>query len=263
MKVVVTTAIRPTRQMLDWAAWFATQLHTAFVPRKGRSLASIQASCGASTVVVVTAHGPVVYCQGEKMFFHINMAQLRIKNLKSGKHDHMVNSCALQPGDTVLDCTLGLAADATVASFVVGDSGMVVGLESSPLLAALAAFGVRHYQAEDPQVTQALRRLTVISTAYEEYLPSLPDNSFDVVYFDPMFRRPLLKSVSLYPVRLFADSRAIPPQAITEACRVARRRVVIKETTGSSEFARLKVHTVLGGKYSPVQYGVIFTGDIA
>lgn len=261
MNIVVTTALRPSSQMLTWARDIALYMNAPYVPRQKRSMAAIQVATGATALVVVMAHGPVVYSQGEKLFFHVNMAQLRIKNLKSGKIDHMVDCCGLQCGQTLLDCTLGLAADATVASFVVGPTGRVVGLESSRILAMLAAFGVRHYQVEDIATEQALRRLIVVPVSYQEYLPALPENSFDVVYFDPMFRRPKLKTASFRPLRLFADHHPLSTQAIIEACRVARRRVVVKEAAGSAEFARLGISELYGGKYSSIKYGVINVGE--
>lgn len=261
MKIAITTALRPSPQMLDWAAEIAAFLHAVYIPRHNHSLDDMQTTTGAAALLVVTKHGPVVHSKGEKLFFHINMAQLRIKNLKSGKIDHMVESCHLRCGQTLLDCTLGFAADATTASFVVGSRGQVVGLESSPILAILAMFGVRHYTVDDADTEQALRRITVVPEAYQEYLPTLPDASFDVVYFDPMFRHPQLRTASLRPLRLFADPAPLSKQAIAEACRVARRRVVVKEAAGSAEFTRLGISETLGGNYSSVRYGIINVGD--
>ena len=83
------------------------------------------------------------------------------------------------------------------------------------------------------------------------------DSSFDSVYFDPMFRYPLMDSENLSPLRSLADSRALTEETVAEACRVARKRVVMKENARSLEFERLGFKTIMGGKYSKVHYGVM------
>ena len=78
-----------------------------------------------------------------------------------------------------------------------------------------------------------------------------------MIYFDPMFRHPLEKSISLSPLREVADMRALTRETIEEAKRVAKHRVVMKENARSAEFIRLGFEKVVGGTYSKVHYGVI------
>jgi hypothetical protein len=220
-------------------------------------LAGIAAGCRVDYIVVAAQNGPVVHTPGGEYFFHLNLAQLRIKNLKDGKHDHMVTAMDLQPGLTVLDCTLGLATDAIVASFVVGDAGGVTGLEASPLVAAIAAAGLAQFCSGQDETDAALRRIAVRNADHNSYLASLPAASFDVVYFDPMFRNPIHASSNLAPLRYLADSRPLSPAALAAARRVARRRVIVKEANNSPEFRRLGIDTTLGGRYSSIHYGVV------
>jgi hypothetical protein len=215
---------------------------------------------GDATVLVAGKTGPVVHTPGGEYFFHLSMAELRINNLKDGNPDHMIAAMGLAPGMSVLDCTLGLATDAIVASYAAGEEGRVVGLESSPLIAAIAADGLAGFTSDRPELTAALRRIAVVTADYNAYLPTLPAASFDVVYFDPMFRRPVRSSSSMQPVRHLADHRPVSAAALDAARRVARRRVVMKEAGGSGEFARLGFATVVGGRYSSVNYGVLETG---
>ena len=49
----------------------------------------------------------------------------------------------------VLDCTMGLASDAVVASFITGRTGTVCAVEASPLLHFVVSEGLQNYQAED------------------------------------------------------------------------------------------------------------------
>jgi 16S rRNA (guanine1516-N2)-methyltransferase len=260
MNLIVTTAHRPSPEMEKAAAELAGKLHAPLTPRGDSSLAALRHEHRVDTLLIVTKRGPVVATPGGEYFFHLNLAELRIKNLISGKPDHMVSAMDLAAGMTVLDCTLGLATDAIVASFVAGPAGQVLGLEATAVIAAVTGLGLAQFASDEAEITAVLRRIRVIHADFNEYLPTLPDRSFDVVFFDPMFRAPIIDSSNLKPLRFLADDRPLGPLAVREACRVARRRVVMKETCGSPEFSRLGITELYGGKYSSIQYGVIAVG---
>jgi hypothetical protein len=261
MDLVVTTVHKPSPQAEISAASLANKLGVALVERGKTSLQTIRDTYNVSNILVVSKHGPLVNTPGGDYFFHLNMAELRINNLINGKHDHMVTAMGLTEGSTVLDCTLGLATDAIVAGFVAGNTGKVTGTEVSPVIAAIAEIGLQHFESDNADITAALRRIKVVNVDYLSYLNSLPAKCIDIVYFDPMFRTPVYSSSNLKPLRFLADNSPLSLDAIQAAKRVAKRRVVIKEANGSSEFTRLKVTAIMGGKYSSVQYGVIETGD--
>lgn len=252
---IVTTGQKASREMITKAKKLARDWNLPFVERNNHSL---QYFLGQSaTLVVFTHNGLVLHTEQGSHFFHLNLAQLRIKNIQNGKHDHMVQAMQLQSGMTVLDCTLGLATDAVVASFVLGESGHLVGLETSYLLAKIAEDGLKHFVHDDKKVTAALRNIEVHAVDYDEYLPSLSDNAYDIVYFDPMFRHPVERSSQLNPIRQLTDSAALSLETLAIALRVARQRVVIKETHNSLEFQRLGIEHTVGGRYSRIQYGII------
>lgn len=257
MDLLVTTIQSPSCTIEELAQQIATTLQVPFIPRDRHSLSSLKNHYQVENIVVITKNGPIVHTLGGEYFFHLNMAELRIKNLKNGKNDHMMTAMSLTAGMSVLDCTLGLATDAVVASFIVGQTGKVVGLETSPILALIASYGLQHFTHDDEGITKALRRIQVIPKHCYEVLMSLPDNSFDIVFFDPMFRQPIYSSSNLKPLRYLADNSPITESALAEACRVANKRVVIKETSHNNEFERLGITTTYGGKYSSIQYGVI------
>ena len=75
----------------------------------------------------------------------------------------------------------------------------------------------------------ALRRIKVVNADYLDFLKRQPDKSFDSIYFDPMFRYPLTDSKNINPLRSVADHRPLSEEAVAEARRVARHRVVMKE----------------------------------
>ncbi|MCP6429085.1 hypothetical protein NL523_27605, partial [Klebsiella pneumoniae] len=90
----------------------AGKLAVPFVPRNHYSLAALKEKYELNALIVVTTTGPIVHTSAGEYFFHLSMAELRIKNLLNGNHDHMVTAMGLRPGMSVLDCTLGLATDA-------------------------------------------------------------------------------------------------------------------------------------------------------
>ncbi|WP_435366233.1 class I SAM-dependent methyltransferase [Desulfofundulus kuznetsovii] len=255
---VVTTGHRAGTPELELATRFSLRLGVPLVPRAGLSISALAKKYGVSGVLVVSARRVSYFYNGEELFLHPSMAKLRISEIKAGKTDWMIKAMGLQPGDWILDCTLGLGVDATVASFVVGNQGRVVGVESSPVLAVLVEHGLKTYRDHAPrELIEAMARIEVVCANHLSYLKGLAAESFDVVYFDPMFRKPLEKSAAINPVRLVGNPAPLSVQAVEEAVRVARRRVVMKETRDSGEFARLGFTRVQGGKSSPVAYGII------
>jgi len=104
---------------------------------------------------------------------------------------------------------------------------------------------------------RASRRIEVHWGEHSEYLKHIPSRSVNVVYFDPMFRQTCKQSDSILPLHQWSVHNPLDHGAVIEACRVAQNRVVLKERKNSSEFRRLGFDILLGGRYSPVDYGVI------
>jgi len=190
-------------------------------------------------------------------FFHPSMAKVRIKSLRLGRGDPMVAAMDLRAGDRVLDCTLGRGSDAIVASHVVGESGRVVGLEVVPLIATLVDLGLRQYETDSAALNGAMRRVEVVCADHREALIPFPARSFDVVYFDPLFSSPVMESQAIASLREIADPGTVTPSVLSEAQRVAVRRVVIKDSRGSRLWEPLGITHVEGGRGRRVEYGVV------
>lgn len=260
MDVIVTTVSGSSARSRELAEKIAETLQLPLIPREERSLEDLRKEYQISNILVATAKGPVVYTPGGEYFFHLNMAELRIKNIESGKPDHMLQAMELVNGMSVLDCTLGLASDAIVASYFAGDSGKVLGVEISPVIYLITEYGLKNFVSKNKMLNTALRRIETINADSYQYLCTLADHSFDIVYFDPMFRQPVYSSSHLKPLRYLADMRPLSHEMLVQACRVAKKRVVIKETRRSEEFERLGCVAFSGGKYSSIQYGIIEVG---
>ena len=254
--IVVTVGHKAKPEHFALAHEMAEKLGVPFAERGNTSLDALRAQYGVSCVMVAKEKLVVDTPDGE-LYFHPGMAHLRLKNLRHGESDHLLRALDVADGARVLDCTLGMGADAIVESFAAGKKGEVVALEKNPVVALLIAHGLQTDEGEHPTTLAAMRRVRVVCADYEDFLREQADNSFDAVYFDPMFRHPFTESAGIHPLRFLADPRPVSVGAICEARRVARRRVVLKESSKSLEFARLGFTEFEGGKYSNVRYGVM------
>lgn len=219
--------------------------------------------------LTITRRGVFLSSGSERLSFHPSMALIRLINLIRGESDRYLEATGLRAGDVLLDATLGLGTDALVGAWGVGEEGRVIAIEQSPVLAAMVRDGLErfktiipHVQSQDKQqawsaLAQAAERITVEWGEHREFLSCLPSRSVDVIYFDPMFRHTREQSASIRPLHQWSDRRPLEMETIIEACRVARRRIVLKERKNSTEFGRLGFDIYPGGRYSQVDYGII------
>ena len=207
-------------------------------------------------LVVLEDRLKFVPLDGPELFFHPNLAKIRVTSLLSGATDRLLTVADIKSGDRVLDCTLGLATDAIVLSFAVGSAGKVTSIESELVPFVLAKDGLRTYQSKISTLDAAMRRIDVVHANHQDVLRSLPSRSFDVVYFDPMFREPD-HAIAIEPLRRFANHKPIDQQSIHEAKRIARRSIVLKEHKFGGEFERLGFQLHQSPSKSHIDYGVI------
>lgn len=258
--IAVTTTLAESAEECRKALEISHSLNLPLCPRKNTGIGKLISQHSLQGIVVVSRERITYSYPGGEFFFHPGMAKLRINAILSGKTDQMIRALDLVPGDTVLDCTLGLGSDAIVTSFV-NSAGKVIGIERSPVLSLIVKEGLASYSAGIRQgLKGAMRRISVICDDYRHYLKKQPDNSADIVYFDPMFRIPGHKSSAIDAMRPLTDKSPLSPEAIGEALRVARRRVVVKELRNGPELIRLGFDKITGGKYSPVAYGIVEKG---
>lgn len=260
MEFIITTITKVNTDLIYQAQALAQKFNKKFVTRNNLSLERLKQYNNVDNILIFTKDGLKAHTSQGDLFFHLNMAQLRILNLNRNQKDHMVEAMDLKPKMSVLDCTLGLGTDATVASYIVGENGKVVGLESATLIYLITKYGLANFNHDNIAINHSLRRIESFNLHYLDYLKAQGDNSFDIVYFDPMFRKPIQDSANFKPMRAIANMEQLPGEALVEALRVAKKRVVIKETKDSMEFKRLNISQIYGGKYSSVSYGVIDKG---
>ncbi|SIT80499.1 class I SAM-dependent methyltransferase [Edaphobacillus lindanitolerans] len=236
---IVTTGQHPDGRSEELARQAAGEVGSEFVPRKKRSVRKLMNDYGRP--VLVAGKDRFEYHTDpdvQPLFFHPGLAAIRIKRLRDGGRDVMADACGLRPGDSFLDCTLGLGTDSTVASFIAGPEGRVTGCEADPIVAYIVSRGLGTYTDSPPDVLEAMRRIRVCREESGEYLGRCPDNSHDIVYLDPMFEEAITESAAFAPLRS-AGVHGLPgDELFREARRVARRRVVLKAHFKSGLFDR-------------------------
>ena len=239
VKTIVTTAGRPDDLSLALAAFVCEQLDASFEPRKKRSVRKISQESHAH-VIVAGKNRFEYYAFGanEPFFFHPNSAAFRLKRVARGEAEPFLEAAQLEIGDSVLDCTLGLAADAMLAAYTVGEAGRVVGLEANPNVAFIVEQGMQSYDTTELPLTACMRQIEVVHAEAISYLKTLPDNAFDIVYMDPMFEEIIEEANNFEALRLAGEHVTLTDDWVSEAKRVARKRVVLKAHFRSEWFAK-------------------------
>lgn len=255
-KMFVTTAGRTSPGMIQAAKEAAAELGVAFHPRKSHSVSSLQEQWKDDCIVYGKNRLELFsYGKSSPYFFHPNSAAFRIKRLMRGESDPFLEAAKIEPGDTVADCTLGLASDSIIASYAAGPSGKVTGVEGNPFLAYLAEKGLKTWKSGVPQMDEAMERVEVISALSLDYLKGRQDQSADIVYFDPMFEEKLLDSDGIKELAKFAVY-GLSGELIEEAKRVSRKRVVLKDHFRSERFSTFGFE-VYRRKSSRFHFGVL------
>ena len=131
----------------------------------------------------------------------------------------------------VFDGTLGLANDAVHVAAVTG--ARVDGCEGSLVLHALLEEGLPRIARSQERWADAAARVTARHGDSATVLAGLADDSVDVVVLDPMMSRRRRSAPSFELLRAFAVHDRASPRLLTEARRVARRRVVLKLGKGA------------------------------
>lgn len=259
--MIVTTSARTTEELNEKAKKTAEELGAVFVKRNKKGIRDIQAESASDCLVVGKERLELYRSGGDRpFFFHPNLAFIRIKRLMDGGTDPYIQTAGITAGTTVLDCTLGLGADAVTAAYAAGPEGNVTACETEPLLAFMVKEGLKEWQSGSDDIDRAMRSVRVIQEPYLDVLKCLPANSFDVVYFDPMFEQPIEGSKGIEALGRFAARDSLTEQAVMEAKRVAAKRVVLKDHYQSSVFAACGFQVQIR-KSAKFHYGFIDTEE--
>lgn len=239
MTTIITTGGRPDEISRKLAVEASETLGYQVVERKKRSITKLQQAYKANILVAGSNRFDLYYEGMEKpFFFHPNSAAFRLKRLLKGETDPLIEAAGLQAGDTFLDCTLGLASDSIIASFITGEQGRVMGIEANPDIAFITGRGLHSFQSDCGALTEAMERIQICNGEAISVLKGLPKCSWDVVYIDPMFSAPINESLNFTPLRQVGFHDSLSTEWVEQAIRVSRRSVVVKDVFDSSVFEK-------------------------
>ena len=255
--MIVTTAGRTNKAMTQLAQNIARQLNVPFVDRHKKSIKQMHAEKNSDCIVIGKERFEWHSIQSdEPIFFHPNSAAFRAKRILRGETEPFLQATKLTTSMSFLDCTLGLASDSIIASLVTGDSGTVVGIEYNYFLSFLVKTGLQQWDTGLEEVNYAMNRIIVENDNHANYLEKLTSDSFDVVYFDPMFETEIAESSGISPLKKIATYSNLNESLVEEALRVARKRVVLKDHWKSDKFEKYGF-TVQKRKTAKFHYGVL------
>lgn|GEM_PF-279996 len=175
----------------------------------------------------------------------LGMALLRFSRALSGEGgqvDTLVRVANLSPGDRVIDATLGLGADALIASQATRTQ--VLAFEQSPIIAAFTQAALRRPTGTPDLRKAALEageRILIRAGDHKDLLAAQADKSAEVILFDPMFQAPVESQPVFDVIREHAEMSKLSDDSLAQARRVATRGILIKDSPRGSELKRLKL----------------------
>ncbi|EDL66000.1 class I SAM-dependent methyltransferase [Bacillus sp. SG-1] len=235
--MLVTTAGRTNQEMIEKAKGIAKEMELPYIHREKRTVKGLRERYSEDILVVGKERLELFSADSdEPFFFHPNSASFRLKRILKGEVDTFVQAAGLNKGMTLLDCTMGMASDSIIASHAVGQSGKVKGIEASKAIFYIIKNGLKTWDSGVKEMNEAMERVEIVHSTALEFLRNASNDSYDVVYLDPMFGDPIEASAGINPMRKWAVYNPVDAETIGEAKRVAKCRVVLKEHYNSPLF---------------------------
>jgi 16S rRNA (guanine1516-N2)-methyltransferase len=238
--LLLTTSYDPTQEISSEAVRWASEWRLKYVERGQSSIPRMMKKHRASVIFTFSQNEVKAHLKdGTTLFYHPSTAMIRMKRLLRGEKDPLIEISGVSPYDRVLDCTAGLGTDAIIFSHIAGEKGKITAVESEFIPSFLLSAGLNRVKTGLDPLDKAMGSIEVVHEDHLDMLRSLPDHAYDIVYFDPMFRNPVAASQAISSIRELANPQPLALRAIEEARRVATKRIVLKDSTGSEEFERL------------------------
>lgn len=261
----VTTSFKPSPEREARARILCEELGAAYAARDDFGLPRLFRDRPGSerALIVQSERLLLVSHSGDELFYHPNTAFLRLGNVLRGGRDLLLEAAELKPGDKVLDATLGYAAEAILCAHAVGAAGEVHGVEAVPELGIVVREGLQTVTTAQRALDAAMRRVRVIHLGHHlDFLRACPAGRYDVVCFDPFFDEVLTGSEPFAPIRAFGAHGPLTLDALSEARRVARRRVLVKAVKWAETLPALGITERVTSRSGKVAYGVLAGGAV-
>ena len=217
--MIITTSLRENESLIAHAQELASELGADYRPRRKLSLSKCLERFG-PFYLLYKDRLSFVNSDASELTFHPDTAALRIK----APHDALVSFLG-KSLKSILDTTMGLASDSLVMAAV---GNQVTALESQDVIFQVVSRGLASYQTDDKQLEKAMRSIKAIKSDSLSFLKAQADNSFDIIYADPMFSEIIKESENLEAIKPLANGSRLTEEWLKESKRVAREKIIIK-----------------------------------
>lgn len=255
--MIITTGGRTDEVNIGKARALAAKYNHPYIERNKKSI-DVLFDIYETDIIVAGREKLTLFPLSTKkpIYFHPSIGMLRAKRILKGENDTFIEAAGIKENMSVLDCTMGLAADSTIASLTVKKGGKITAIEANPLLYILVTEGLKIYQSNVTEIDKAMRRIKTVHANHTDYLKTLSDNSFDIIYFDPMFQETITASSAIRKINKQTVKAGLTLETIKEAKRAAKQRIVLKDHWKSKRFEKLGFEQ-MKRKTSQVNYGYI------
>lgn len=219
----ITTTVDPSTRVLNRARVVARRCRANFVQRT-TSIPDLLQEQGAELAYVAGRARDELRTADDVLFVHPGM--LTLKRANGRDHPFIRALCHYGPCVSIVDATMGLAADALHAAAIL--DAEVRGIEASPVVYSLLEEGLARLCAGSGPDASAAARLSVEHGDALERLAAMPEASTDVVIVDPMFDSPRPAAPGFALLRQVAHEASDADALIEAGRRVARSHVVLK-----------------------------------
>ena len=183
--------------------------------------------------------------------FHLDNSAFKIKN----NYNEPLIVIKGSEKQSILDCTMGLAGDSIILSYY---EHKVTALEKNKIIYLIVSNGLKNYISDDEKINSSMRRIITYNIDSVKFLKNCPDNSFDIVYFDPMFSHNIEESKNLAGIETLVNQNFPTSDFLTEAKRVAKKKVIVKAHFKDNIFEKFNFIRLMR-KNTKFHYGYIDT----
>ena len=217
--IIVTTNVKTTLEINDKAQKLADELSLKYIKR---NKSTIKQLLEIAKGVIVVYKNKLSYFENDlEFFFHLDTTALKIKN---SDREPLVEIIGKEK-QSILDCTMGLAGDSVLLSYY---GHNVTSIEKNKIIHLITSNGLKNYVCPSEKINKAMRKITTHNYDCIDYLKKSPANTFDIIYFDPMFSHNIRESKNLSGITPLADKNFPYEEFMKEANRVGKDKIIIK-----------------------------------
>ena len=245
--IIVTTSVKTTKELDSAAKLLANNLTLQYIPRNKKTIKQLLSI--ATGVLVIYKNKLSYYENNSELFFHLDTTALKIKNSDNEPLLEIINDKKQE----ILDCTMGLAGDSILLSYY---GHNVTAIEKNNIIFLITNTGLNEYNSQNEKINDAMRKITTYNCDCLDFLKNSPENSYDVIYVDPMFSHNITESNNLAGITTLADTTFPFDEFLEGAFRVGRKKIIIKAHFKDDTFEKYNFTRIVR-KNTKFHYGFI------